>query len=268
MERLSKSRIGIFYARSTLVFNVFSIILMILAWELAAEVVDSKYFPTFTDVVRAFARIATVGDIEGNNLFIHSISSIKRVLAGFSLACVTGIPLGLAMGLRRKIYDSTKSVTETVRFIPPIAWIPLVIILLSGFWRYVFIIWLGAFFPILISTITGVKRTNPVFIDVSKTFGADRKSIIHRVVIPSALPEAMAGMRIGLGIGWMCIMAAEMIGAEEAGLGRLIYNYYLLHQVDVILVGMISIGIIGLFMNELFLRIEKRLFKWRTEVAV
>ena len=258
----------ILYSHRVLAYNVVSIILILLLWELVAGVVRSKFFPSFNDVIRAFITIAKVGDIEGIKLLDHSIASICRILAGFGLACVTGIPLGLAMGLRRGIYDSTKSITETIRFIPPIAWIPLVIILLSGYWRYIFIIWLGAFFPILINTIAGIKRTNPVFIDVSKIFGADKKSTIRKVVIPSSLPEITAGMRIGLGIGWMCIMAAEMIGGEMIGLGRLIIKYAEFIRVDVVIMGMISIGLIGLFMNEIFLRIEKRLFKWRVEVAV
>ena len=268
-ERMKGKRIKqILYAHRTLVYSVVLIISILLLWELAAGAVNSRFFPGFVKVAGSFVTIARVGDIEGIKLLDHSIASIGRVLAGFGLACVTAIPLGLAMGLKRGLYDSTKPVTETIRFIPPIAWIPLAIILLSGYWRYIFIIWLGAFFPILINTIAGIKRTNPVFIDVSKTFGADKKSTIRKVVIPSALPEITAGMRIGLGISWMCIMAAEMIGGEMIGLGRLIFKYMELVRVDVIIVGMITIGLIGLFMNEIFLRIEKRLLRWRVEVAV
>jgi NitT/TauT family transport system permease protein len=157
---------------------------------------------------------------------------------------------------------------EPLRFIPPIAWIPLVVILLSGYARYVLIIWLGAFFPILLSTVAGVKRTSSVLVDVAKSFGADSKSIVLEVVVPSALPEVAAGMRIGLGVGWMCIVAAEMIGGETVGLGRLILRYAQLLQIDVVIVGMVTIGLLGLVMNELFLQAEKRLFRWRKEVKV
>ena len=268
MKKPGKRLREIFHASRTLIFNVVLIILIFFVWELVAGVVRSIFFPGFTDVARAFVTIAKDGDIEGIRLLDHSIASMGRVLAGFGLACVTAIPLGLAMGLRRGIYHSTKSVIETIRLIPPIAWIPLVIILLTGYWRYTFIIWLGAFFPILINTMAGVKRTNPIFVDVSKTFGANKRSTISKVVIPSALPETIAGMRIGLGIGWMCIVAAEMIGGEMVGLGRLILKYAELLRVDVVIVGMILIGIIGLLMNEIFLRTEKRLFRWRVEVTV
>jgi ABC-type nitrate/sulfonate/bicarbonate transport system permease component len=130
------------------------------------------------------------------------------------------------------------------------------------------IIWLGSFFPVLLNTIAGVKRTNPTLVEVARVLGADKKSTILKVMWPSALPEIAAGMRIGLGVGWMCIMAAEMIGGERVGLGRLILKYAELLRVDVIFVGMITIGIIGLLMNEVFIWTEKRIFRWRVEVRI
>jgi NitT/TauT family transport system permease protein len=130
------------------------------------------------------------------------------------------------------------------------------------------IIWLGAFFPILINTIVGINRTNPTLVNVAKVLGADRKSTILKVMIPSALPEIVAGMRIGLGVAWMCIMAAEMIGGEMLGLGRLILKYAELLRVDVILASMLTIGIIGLLMNEAFIRVENYVLRWRVEVRI
>jgi NitT/TauT family transport system permease protein len=132
----------------------------------------------------------------------------------------------------------------------------------------VVIIWLGAFFPILLNTIAGVERTSPTLINVAKVFGADGRSTTFKVVVPSALPETLAGMRIGLGVGWMCIVAAEMMGGEPVGLGRLIIKHVELLQIDTSIAGIVFIGIIGLLMNEIFLQIEKRLFKWRMEVKI
>lgn len=249
-------------------YNIAAIVILTVTWEFAAQFLQSPFFPKFTEVVRAFVTIAVNGDVEHFYLSDHIAASVLRVLAGFSAACITGFPLGLAMGLRPLSYDATKSIFEPLRFIPPIAWIPLVVILLTGYSRYVLIIWLGAFFPILLSTVAGVKRTSPILIDVAKTFGANARSIVFKVVVPSALPEVAAGMRIGLGVGWMCIVAAEMIGGETVGLGRLILRYAQLLQVDVVIVGMITIGLLGLIMNEMFLRTEKRLFKWRREIRV
>jgi NitT/TauT family transport system permease protein len=237
-------------------------------WEAAAKIIHSPFFPSFTDIVGATVRVIVVGDIEGYRLSDHMFASIIRVLSGFGLACITGFPMGLLMGLKREIYDALKFIMEPARFVPPIAWLPLAFLLLMGHLRYVMIIWLGAFFPILLNTMTGVRRTSPLLINVAKVFGADKRSITFKVVVPSALPETLAGMRIGLGVGWMCIVAAEMMGGNPVGLGRLIIKHVELLQIDISLVGIMSIGIIGLLMNETFLQIEKRLFKWRMEVKI
>ena len=255
----------------TTAMSAISLIVAITLWEIAAWLVDSPYFPGFSDVVNAFATIAIKGDVEGYSLLDHAVASVLRVLAGFSVACLTGIPQGLLMGLKPSVYKTSKSIIEPLRFIPPIAWIPLAFILLRGYSRYVFLIWLGAFFPIFLNVMASVKRTSPTLVDVAKTFGANKKQTILKIVVPSALPEIVAGMRIGLGVGWMCIVAAEMIplpGGATTGLGRLIWNYTELQQVDVIIVGMITIGLLGLLMNEILLQTEKRLFRWRPEVKL
>lgn len=254
-------------AYRTVLLNLILIAIVIALWELAARLVHSRYFPSFSDFAIASLDIATVGD-RGYTLLEHTGASVLRVLAGFGVAIALGFPLGLVMGLKPVIYDSSRSVLEPIRFIPPIAWIPLAIILLVGYSRYIFIIWLGAFFPILLNTIAAVKRTNPVLVDLAKTFGAKKSTTVSKVVVPGALPEVAAGMRIGLGVGWMCIIAAEIIGGESVGIGRLIWNNTELLRVDRVLVGMLIIGLIGLIMNEMFLQIEKRLFKWRQEVKM
>jgi len=250
-------------------FIVHNLVLgVVLVWELTARLVRSVFFPTPTEVVNAIITLIAVGDVEKISLITHVSSSISRVLSGFAVACITAVPLGLLMGLKREVYNSARILLESIRFVPPIAWIPLLIILLTGFSRYVAIIWIGAFFPILINTIAGVRRTNPTFVTVAKVFGADKKTTIYKVVIPSSLPEVVVGMRIGLGIAWMCIVAAEMLGGELTGLGRLIYKYARLLRVDMVLAGIILVGIIGFLMNEIFLRIERHLFRWRVEVTV
>jgi NitT/TauT family transport system permease protein len=129
-------------------------------------------------------------------------------------------------------------------------------------------IWLGAFFPILITTIASIPRVNSVHINVARVHGANRGYIIRHIVIPSVLPEVFAGMRVALGVGWMVIVAAEMIGGALIGLGYLILKYSELLMIEYSIVGMILIGIIGLLMNEILVQIEKRLFKWRSEVVV
>ncbi|KPV63077.1 MAG: taurine transporter subunit [Candidatus Bathyarchaeota archaeon BA2] len=248
--------------------NMLAIGVFIGLWQLTATIIKSPFFPDVKKVTAAFIDLVNHGDLEGYSLLTHIEASLIRIGAGFGLACLIGIPLGLLMGLFPAVYDGSRAVIEPIRYIPPIAWIPLIIVLLRGFSRYVFIIWLGAFFPILINTLTSIPRVTPVHINVARVHGADRGYTIRHIVIPSVLPEILAGMRVGLGVGWMCIVAAEMIGGEMVGLGYLILKYADMYRMEYTIVGMVLIGIIGLIMNEVLLQIEKRLFKWRWEVVV
>jgi NitT/TauT family transport system permease protein len=252
----------------TLTLNLIVLGAAWLVWQFTAQAARSSFFPGPWAVAGAFREILSGGDIQGYQLWSHIWASLVRVLAGFTAAAVTGVGLGMVLGLKRSAYEATKSILEPVRFIPPIAWIPLAIVLLSGFSRYAFIIWIGAFFPILVATMAGIHRVSPLLVDVSKSFGAGRRFIILRVVTPGALPEIVAGMRIGLGVGWMCIVAAEMIGGENVGLGRLMMNYADLLRVDMVVVGMITIGVIGYVTNEILLLVEQRLFAWRRAIKV
>jgi ABC-type nitrate/sulfonate/bicarbonate transport system permease component len=238
----------------------------LLLWELLSRVVNSPFLPSPYEVTLTFIRLATVGDFDGYTLLEHSTASIYRVLLGFIVGAVTAIPLGLIMGLKPTVKTAANTIIEPIRFIPPIAWIPLSIVLLVGLSRFVFLIWIGTFFPILLNTIAGVRRASPTLVNVAKTFGASNREITTKVVLPSALPEIMTGLRVGLGIGWMCIVAAELLGGEPVGLGRLILKYANFLQIDAVIVGMVLIGIIGLVMNYMILILEKRMFRYRVEV--
>ncbi len=127
--------------------SILLIAVVISLWQGATVIVRSQFFPSPIDVARAFYVMTTVGDIEGITLLDHSLASVLRVLIGFGLACISGIPAGIILGLWREIYDAAKPIIEPIRFIPPIAWVPLVIILMTGYSRYILIIWLGTFFP-------------------------------------------------------------------------------------------------------------------------
>jgi len=232
-------------------------------WSAFARFADSSYIPTPGGVISAVGELVVNGDYEGYSMLEHASASSFRVFAGFSIAFIMGVSLGTLMGLYPSVYRAIKVVIEPIRFIPPIAWIPIAIVLLSGFQRYMFIIWLGSFFPIFICVLTSIPKVDPILKDVVKSSGGSRLDIIKKIVLPSVTPEILAGTRIGLGDSWMCIVAAEMIGGENVGLGRLILKYADLLMTNEIVVGMVLIGIIGYLCNEAILLLEKHLFKWR-----
>ena len=247
--------------------EIASLTAFLLVWEGVSRIVNNPFLPGPYQVWLAFIRIATLGDIDGYTLAENSATSLYRVLLGFLAGAVTAIPLGLLMGIKPVVKTAASPILEPIRFIPPIAWIPISIILLSGISRFVFLIWIGVFFPVLLNTIAGVRRTNITLVNVAKTFGASKSVVVSKIIFPGALPEIMTGLRVGLGIGWMCIVAAEMIGGDPVGVGRLILKYANYFQIDVVIVGMILIGLIGLVMNYAILLLEKRMFRYRVEVS-
>ncbi|KXH76606.1 MAG: hypothetical protein AM326_02435 [Candidatus Thorarchaeota archaeon SMTZ-45] len=252
------------YSGSSIIRWLIAGILLILLWVIIAFFSRS----TIIEVVDAFIRLATVGDSQGFLLIDHIAQSVFIVTVGFCVAAITAIPLGIAIGRYRVVDSVLGPVVEAMRPIPPIAWIPLsLLIFASLLYSQIFIIWVGAFFPILINTTTGVKRTEPVHVDVAKTFGASESQILGSVVIPSAAPEVFAGMRIGFGIGWMCLVAAEMIGSNK-GLGYLIWTMQQVGWTGAVISSMLVIGVIGFAVSFLLLLIERKLLKWRQEVSV
>src|SRR5262249_26219670 len=183
--------------------NVAALAAAWVVWDFTARAAHSAFFPAPAAVAKAVREILAAGDVQGHQVWAQFGASVVRVFVGFAVAAVTGVALGMVLGLKRGVYDATKSLLEPVRFIPPIAWIPLAIVMLSGFSRYAFIIWIGAFFPILVGTMAGIQRVSPLLVEVSKAFGAKRPFIVLKVVTPGALPEIVAGLprRPGAGRG-------------------------------------------------------------------
>lgn len=251
-----------------LVLNSLALVIALAVWQLLATLMGSIFVPTPLRVLEAFQRLIQQGDILGNSLLTHMWASVSRVLGGFALGVLFGVPLGLLMGLYKGLYTSMRSVIEPFRFIPPIAWIPLAIIIFTGFPRYAFLIFLGAFFPIFIATIVGVPRVEAIHQKVVRVYGASKLYVLTHVVFPSVMPDILGGMRVGLGAAWMTIVAAEMTGGEPIGLGRMMINYAELLRIPEIIVGMILIGALGFLFNEVLLLVEKYLFRWRAEVQL
>ena len=204
------------------------------------------------------------GILGTGSLIDNTIISIKRVLSGFLLASIIAIPLGILMGYYKTINSLFDTLIELLRPIPPLAWVPLSLAWFGlGEMSMIFIIFIGAFFPILINTISGVKSVPNPLIEAALTLGAKGKDILIKVVIPASSPSILTGLRVGAGIAWMCVVAAEMLPSSNAGLGYLIMYAYSLSRMDVVIACMVVIGLIGLVLDRGLRYIEDKYFVWR-----
>lgn len=186
--------------------------------------------------------------IETGELFRHMRDSLKREMIAFCYAAAA-IPLGIAMGWSKLVNEQFDVLVEVLRPIPPLAWIPLSILWFGiGDTQNQFIIFLGMFFPILLNTIAGVKNIEPNLIHAARCLGASELRILWRVVLRAALPSIVTGVRVGLGVGWMALVAAELVGANS-GLGFLINDARTVLRTDYVIVGMMTIGLVGLLID-------------------
>jgi len=228
-----------------------------------------QFFHLIFSLIVVFCNLIVKGDIFGVNLFEHAAASLIRVGVGFAIAIITAVPLGLLIGWNKKLSAATHPLIEIVRHIPPIAWIPFSIVFFGlGLFSSAFIVWLGAFFPILLNTASGVRNIGRAQIDVAITLGAKEKDLISKVVFPAILPEVITGMRVGLGVGWMCVIASEMIGLRKpVGLGFFVLEMQYLGRYLDMVAGMIMIGLVGLLLDYGLRFLEYRVLRWREEVG-
>lgn len=234
------------------------------AWQILSQLgfIKPLILPPPSRVALAFWELLKSGAMAR-----HVGISVLRVLEGFGIAAALGLGLGVAIGLSRTLDRLTELIIQVVKPIPPIAWIPLAILWFGiGEQSKVYIIFLGAFFPIIINTIDGIRQTDHKFVEVARILEVPRFIFIRRVVIPGALPAIMTGLRVGLMVAWMCVVAAELIAASS-GVGYLIMDARQLSQSDVVLVGMITIGVVGKLMDSLIKRLERRLITWNVSFA-
>jgi|Deesub1362A_J573_1020465.scaffolds.fasta_scaffold00216_9 NitT/TauT family transport system permease protein len=223
-------------------------------------------FETFRTLI---ILLFTPENVLGRTLVEHALASLIRVLKGCLIAFSMSIPLGIIMGWFRWFGVFASTMVEMLRPIPPLAWIPLAYLLFATFDNpvqiaQIFIVFVGAFFPALINTVDGAKATPKTLIEMAQVFGARESQVLRKVVLPYTVPNIITGIRVGLGVGWMTIVAAEMVGGSGTGLGYfIIIMYEVGGRVPEIISGMIMIGLIGYGMNELLMEVEKRMLAWR-----
>jgi len=228
----------------------------------STRVVTAEYLPYWWDVLAAFARSFTEPVISGLPMTGHIIASLRRILLGFVLALVTAVPLGLLMGRSRNAEAAARPIVELFRPIPPLAFVPIFLVVFRFFWGPVAIVFLGIFFPVLLNVRLGAKSVDPVLLDAARTLGAKRRTIFTKVVLPYTMPYFMTGITLGLGIGWMCIVAAEMLGTVGGGVGYLIYAANEQSHYDVMFAGMLMIAILSVLTTGVAELTERWLRRW------
>ena len=241
-------------------------VLLIVGWEVASLIIDNPFIlPSLTTVIPILLHpFSTEYTLGAPSLVGNAAASLLRVTSGFVLAAIIAIPLGIGMGRSPFLNDFLDSTIELLRPIPPLAWVPLALAWFKiGFVSIVFIIFIGAFFPILLNTIDGVKSIKKTWVEVAETLGAREQDILSKVILPGSAPIIWTGLRVGFGIAWMCVVAAEWLPGISAGLGYLILYAYNFGQTNLIIAGMVVIGIIGLLIDQVFKAGERKWFSWR-----
>jgi len=227
---------------------------------------DPFILPGPGDVLFAFTALFWKG-----TLLMDFEASLIHFAIGLGAALLVGIPIGIAMGWNRRFDAFLDPVIEILRPIPPLAWIPFAIVWF-GLTSYSagFVIFIGSVFPIMINTYSGFRGVPRVFVEAGKMLGCTKnRYLIRYIAFPAALPSVAAGIRIATGVGWMCLVAAELFGVSKFGLGQKLWFFYNLHQMDSVVVYMILLGLTGLLLDMVFRHyVEAYFLRWRTgEVA-
>jgi NitT/TauT family transport system permease protein len=229
-------------------------------WWAVVTVTQSAIFPTPWQVVTGTLELARDG-----TLWEHIGASLMRVGAGFGLAVAFAIPLGLWMGWVHGAFVTLNPLFQILRPISPIAWIPLAILWFGvGNASPIYLIFIASVFPMIVQTTAGVHTIEKRFLRAAENFGVTRKKLFLQVVFPATLPQIIVGMRIGLGVAWLVVVAAEMI-ALRSGLGYMIIDSRNAgNRYDLVIAGMIIIGLIGLMLDGLMRLLESmKVVRWR-----
>jgi NitT/TauT family transport system permease protein len=236
--------------------NVFALLLGLALWTIGNRA--GLELPAPIEVVSRFINLVESGIIIGD-----VGASLRRVLIGFAVGTIIAIPTGFIMGWYWIARSLIEPYVQFFRTVPPLAIIPLAIVLLGiGEEPKILVISLAAFFACVIATFQGVVNVDKTLISAATVLGAKDPAIFFRVVVPSSAPFILVGMRLGLGSSWATLVAAELIAAQQ-GLGFRMQQAQLYYQLDTIFVGLLLIGFLGLAMDRILLRIERRVTSWQ-----
>ena len=238
---------------------------LLLGWHLAVKAGMTRLIPSPADVAEYMVDFAVGGiwdDAFSATLHIHLFASMTRVYGGFALAALVAVPLGLLIGRNEKVRALLDPFLQLMRPIPVTAWLPLSMILFGlGPRSAFFLVFLGAFYPILLNTVFGVRSVEKRLFEAASMLGCSGTAQFFRVVLPASLPSIFTGLRLGLGLAWFVIVVGEMTGVPQ-GLGAVIMDGRTLSRTELVICGMIVIGIAGFISDRIIVAIMNRLLRW------
>ncbi len=251
MSRLAQYR--------TMIISIISVIVFGLIWELSGRLgwISTVFLPTPSAIFQEGMALLRSGILQADIL-----ASTRRVLVGFLISAAVAVPLGLILGTSEVLKAVFDPIISIIRPLPALSWIPLSMLWLGiGESQKYAIVFMGAFAPTLVYIIDATKRVDPLLIKAAQNLGASRWAVLREVVLPGALPNILSGLKVVLAVAWTCIISAEMVGASN-GLGFRIWNAKDWGNTPQVLLGMVSISLTVLVMDQIFKQLERKLVPW------
>jgi NitT/TauT family transport system permease protein len=235
---------------------------LLLIWQvlLMLGIGDRRFIPTPTDIAVRFWAM-----IESGELAWHVGATLWRVFAGFVVGTVPAVAVGLLMAMFKPVRIFVDPLIAAIFPIPKIALMPLLLLAFGfGDASKIALVAIAVFFPVVVNTYTGAANIEKIFWDVAKNYGASQTVMFTRIVLFGALPTIFAGLRIALAVSFIVLVASEFV-ASKLGIGYMIWNSWELLQVDIMFVGIVTIGVLGLITSVLFNEIERKVIPWKAE---
>ena len=244
--------------------SVMTVVVLVALWAVVTNMgwVKPLFLPTPQAVLRQFIEYLT-GAANDKPLWQHFLASMFRVFSAFGLACMTAIPIGIAMGMSRVVRGIFDPPLEFYRPLPPLAYLPLIIIWFGiDELPKVLLIFLSCFAPLALAARSGMRSASQEQINAAYSMGASYWQVIRHVILPSALPDILIGMRIAIGFGWTTLVAAEMVAAN-VGLGQMVLNASNFLRTDIVIMGIVVIGVVAYMFDLLMRWIEHKVVPWK-----
>lgn len=244
-----------------IVISAISMIVFFMIWELVTDVLQvflAYSMPSPVKTFQAFISKLTNTSPDGSILIVHIMASLQVTLTGYIFGALVGIPLGILMAWYKPVDLFVKPIFDLIRPIPPIGWVPIMILLLGiDLKSKAMVIFVASVIPCIINAYSGIKQTSEVHINVGKTFGLTKFQILKKIAIPTALPMIFTGLRVSLGVAWMTLVAAELVAATK-GLGYMLQIARTIGRPDIIVMGMLVIAAVGAILTGTLEFLEKK----------